>query len=113
MGHRTEHSTGSGRDSAAGGLNAASVFARVLAGLQSLAARAVFGMSGDEVLAGLTASLPFVSAVQGVYLNAIRAVAAHPEAVGSGLSGRQAVVSVLTGLRVSGGQAARDYAAAM
>jgi hypothetical protein len=41
-------------------------------------------------------------------------VAAHPEAVGAALSGKQAVVSVLTqGLRVSGGQASRDYATAM
>src|SRR3954451_23732375 len=114
MGHQAAHSPYSERDSAAGSLNVASVFAQMFSELQYLATRPAFGMSGAEALAGLTASLQFVSVVQSVYLNAIRAVAAHPEVVGAGLSGKQAVLSVLTtGLRVSGGQAARDYAAAM
>src|SRR3954451_17708271 len=114
MGHQAEHSTDSGRDSAAGPLNAVSVFARILAELQDAAGRVSFGVSGGEVLAGLAASLRGVSGAQSAYLNAIRAVDAHPEVVGPGLSGRLAVLSVLTtGLRVSGGQAARDYAAAI
>jgi len=95
-------------------LNVASVLAQIFEELQDVAARASFGMSGDEALTGLVASLRVVAGGQAVYLNAIRALDAHPEAVGPGLSGRQAVLSVLTtGLRVSGGQAARDYAAAM
>src|SRR3954452_25048155 len=106
MGHQTGHSTGPGRDSAAGGSDAVSVFARILVELQDAATRAAFGVSGDEVLAGLAASLRVVDAAQSAYLNAIRALAAHPEVVGPGLSGRQAVLAVLTtGLRVSGGQA--------
>src|SRR3954464_3455799 len=97
-----------------GGLDAVSVFARIVAELQDVAVRAAFGMSGDEAVAGLVASVKVVSGAQAAYLNAIRALAAHPEVVGPGLSGKQAVLSVLTtGLRVSGGQAARDYAAAM
>src|SRR3954469_18723527 len=114
MGYQGEHSTGPERGSAAGPLNAVAVLARMLEELQNLATRAAFGMSGDEALAVLVASLRVVGVVQSVYLNAIRAVAAHPEVVGAGLSGKQAVLSVLTtGLRVSGGQAARDYAAAV
>src|SRR4051794_28055588 len=97
-----------------GGLDAVSVLARIVAELQDVAGRAAFGVSGDEVLAGLVASVKGVSGAQAAYLNAIRALDAHPEVVGPGLSGRQAVLSVLTtGLRVSGGQAARDYTAAM
>ena len=42
-------------------MNVASVFARVVAELQGVAARASFGMSGDEVLAVLVASLRVVS----------------------------------------------------
>src|SRR4051794_34367782 len=114
MGHQTEHSTGPEQDTAAGGLNAVSVFARILADLQDAATRAAFGVPGDGVLAGLAASLRVVDAAQSAYLNAIRAVDAHPEVVRAGLSGKQAVLSALTtGLRLSGGQAARDYAAAM
>src|SRR3954447_10794659 len=114
MGHQAAHSPDAERDSATGPLNVASVFAQMFSELQYLATRPAFGMSGDEALAGLAASLQFVSVVQSVYLNAIRALAAHPEVVGAGLSGKQAVLSVLTtGLRVSGGQAARDYAAAV
>src|SRR4051794_41729902 len=114
MGYQGEHSMESGKDSAAGPLNVVAVLARVVAELQDVAGRAAFGASGDEVLAGLVASVKVVSGAQSAYLNAIRALAAHPEVVGAGLSGRQAVLSVLTtGLRVSGGQAARDYAAAM
>src|SRR3954447_1579553 len=114
MGNQGEHSTGPERGSAAGPLNVVSVLARIVAELQDVAGRAAFGVSGDEVLAGLVASVKVVSGAQAAYLNAIRALAAHPEVVGAGLSGKQAVLSVLTtGLRVSGGQAARDYAAAM
>ena len=62
----------------------------------------------------LAASVQLLAVAQAVYLNAVRAVAAHPEAVGRGLSGEQAVKTVLTqALRVSGPQAARDYAAAI
>src|SRR4051795_920115 len=114
MGYQGEHSMESGKETAAGPLNVVSVLARIVAELQDAATRAAFGVSGDEVLAGLAASLRVVDAAQSAYLNAIRAVAAHPEVVGPGLSGKQAVLSVLTtGLRVSGGQAARDYAAAV
>src|SRR4051794_16429450 len=114
MGYQGEHSTGPERGSATGPLNAVAVLARMLEELQDLATRAAFGVSGDEALAVLVASLRVVGVVQSVYLNAIRAVAAHPEVVGAGVSGKQAVLSVLTtGLRVSGGQAARDYAAAV
>src|SRR4051812_48984867 len=111
MGYHGEHSTGPERGSAAGPLNVVAVLARMLEELQDLATRAAFGVSGDEVVAGLVASVKVVSGAQSAYLNAIRAVAAQPEVVGAGLSGKQAVLSVLTtGLRVSGGQAARDYA---
>src|SRR3954471_7840509 len=114
MGHQAEHSTGPGRDTAAGPLSAVSVVARIVVELQDVAGGAAFGVSGDEVLAGLAASLRVVDTAQSAYLNAIRALDAHPEVVGAGLSGKQAVLSVLTtGLRVSGGQAARDYAAAV
>src|SRR4051795_5561687 len=114
MGYQGEHSMESGKETAAGPLNVVSVLARIVAELQDAATRAAFGVPGDEVLAGLAASLRVVDAAQSAYLNAIRAVDAHPEVVGPGLSGKQAVLSVLTtGLRVSGGQAARDYAAAM
>ena len=82
--------------------------------MQDLAVRADFGVTGDEALAELAASVQLLAVVQAVYLNAVRGVAAHPEAVGRGLSGEQAVKSVLTqALRVSGPQAARDYAAAV
>src|SRR3954467_13096663 len=114
MGYQAGHSADPGQDSAAGPLNVVAVLARVLAELQDVAGRAAFGISGDELVTVLTASVKVVAGGQAAYLNAIRALAAHPEVVGAGLSGKQAVLSVLTtGLRVSGGQAVRDYAAAV
>src|SRR4051794_26727485 len=89
MGHRAGYSPGPGRDTAA----VAGCAARVIPELQDLAVRAAFGVSGGEVVADLVAACRLVAVVQAVYLNAVRAVAAYPETVGGGLSGRQAVLA--------------------